>query len=255
MKTFFRCTAAEFLKSRRTIYLLAVFVMPTILSLFNFLLMFGANHQVGYYDSPTGWVQFGHNTYTFWAFFALPALLVMTSAFLAHIEHDTKQWRRLMALPVPRAPFYMAKMAVVLGLSVVSSLILWVEDILLGLLLSVTRPELGLSMANFTPFRMLYPFLMICVFCLFIAAIHLWFSLRVQNFVLSIGLGLAVILAGFFLSDIPIIGEVFPWSLPTLVYKADTMEALVGGLVYSLVGCLVVTVVGCIDFTRQDILS
>lgn len=255
MNAFFRCLSSEFLKAKRTLYLLAVVAMPTILGLFNFLLLSGIDHNAGYYNRPDGWVRFEHNTITFWAILVLPSLLVLVCAFIMHQEHDTRQWRRLMSLPIPRAPFYLAKMAAVVLMILLSSLILWAENIFWGWLLTLLRPELGLSMTNIKLWEMLIPYLIICAFSLFIAAIHLWFSLRAQNFVLSIGVGLALILAGFFLHEIPIIQLIFPWSLPSLVYKAGSLQTALIGMAYALVGWVVVTAAGCIDFTHRDVLS
>lgn len=255
MTIYFRCLSAEILKTRRTLYLVAVFVMPTILALFNFLLHLGIGHEPGYYGSPDGWVSFEHNTYTFWAILVLPFLLVLVCAFIAHLEHDTQQWRRLMCLAIPREPIYLAKTTIVFGLAILSSLILWAENILLGWLLSILAPELGLSLAHFSSGRTLLPFLLICLFASLTGAIQLWFSMRVRNFVLSVGLGLALILAGFFLKEISVVGFIFPWSLPALVYSARTLPEFIGGLAYSLVGWAAVTTAGCLDFTRRDVLS
>jgi hypothetical protein len=255
MNVFWRCLSAEVLKTRRTIYLLAVFAMPTMLSLFNFLLHVGLTHTEGYYATADGWMSFAHNTFTFWAILVLPSLVVLISAFVAHQEHDNKQWRRLMCLGVPWAPIYLAKSAVVIGLMLLSTILLWAEDIVWGWLIILLRPELGLSFSTFSPWHMFMPFGLICLYCFFIAAIHQWFSLRANNFVLSIGLGLALILAGFFLHDIDVIRIVFPWSLPATVYQADTLAVLLGGLAYSLAGWAAVTATGCWDFARQDVLS
>lgn len=255
MNIYFRCLSAEILKTRRTLYLLAVIAMPTILALFNFLLHLGIGHEPGYYNPPDGWMSFEHNTFTFWAILVLPSLLVLVCAFIAHLEHDTQQWRRLMCLAIPREPIYLAKTTIVFGLAILSSLILWAENILLGWLISLLAPELGLSLAHFNWGRTLLPFLLICLFASLIGAIQLWFSLRARNFVLSIGLGLALILAGFFLKDISLVRYIFPWSLPALIYSAATLPEFIGGLIYSLVGWAVVTAAGCLDFTRRDILS
>lgn len=255
MNIFLRCLSAEILKTRRTIYMLAVITMPTMLGLFNFLLHVGLDQQTGRYNTPNGWLLFEHNTRTFWAILVLPSLLVLICAFLAHQEHDNRQWRRLMCLPVPKAPIYLAKAAVVIALILLSSLILWAQNILWGWLFAILRPEMGLSLSTFSVLDTLLPFLVICLFAFFIAAIHLWFSLQTQNFVLSIGMGLAFILAGFFLNDIPVMRLVFPWSLPAVVYRATSYQELWTGMAYSLAGWGVVTAVGCLNFTRQDILS
>ncbi len=255
MSIFLRCLSAEWMKTRRTLYLLAVFAMPTILGLFNFLLILGIDHDAGYYEGPNGWVQFEHNTITFWALLVLPSLLVLMCAFMAHAEHDTKQWRRLMCLPLPRGPIYLAKMAVVMALMLLSSLILWGQNILWGGLIVKLRPELGLSFATIDLWHMLVPYLVTCLYALFIASIHLWFSMRVNNFVLSIGLGVTLVLGGFFLNDTPFLRFAFPWSLPSMVYQAGSLQAGLIGMAYGIIGWLAATFGGCLDFVNRDVLA
>lgn len=63
---FFRCISAEILKTRRTISLLGVIVMPSILSLLNFLLMLGTSREHEY-AMEGGWLSFNHNTISFWS--------------------------------------------------------------------------------------------------------------------------------------------------------------------------------------------
>jgi hypothetical protein len=255
MSAFMRCLSAEILKTRRTIYLLGVIALPTILTLFNFLLLLGIERDSGYYAKPNGWLSYEHNTITFWAILVLPFLIVLVCAFVAHQEHDTHQWRRLMCLAVPRAPIYLAKLALVMGLCLLSSAILWGENLLFGSLLAILRPELGLPIQAIAPWDMLLPYLAIFSYALLIMAIHFWFSLRANNFVLSIGLGLALILAGFFLNEVDVVRAIFPWSLPALVYKAGSLQAGEVGLAYSLIGCVAVSAAGCLDFARHDVLA
>jgi hypothetical protein len=254
MKTFFRCYSAEWLKMKRSISLLAALALPTILTLFNFLLILGVSTPRDY-SSPTGWVAFEHNTITFWALLVFPYTIVLLAAFNAHQEHDTHRWRQLMCLPLPKVPLYLAKFAAVTTLSFLSCLTVWLENILLGFLLSFLRPEVGLSLANITLFRMLIPYLFIFLLSLLILAIHFWFSMRVQNFVLSIGLGFALGLVGAFLRDQGIWNFIFPWALPSLVYTVKTVQEIIPGLAYSLVGFVIFTAAGCLSFIRRDVLS
>jgi ABC-2 type transport system permease protein len=255
MTFFLRCLAAEIYKSKRTIALAGIFLLPTILSLFNFFLLIGLNNPAGYYATPNGWLQFEHNTITFWALLVFPYGLVLVSAFSAHQEHDIHHWRQTMCLPLPKAPLYLAKLALVMGLSLLSCLVLWVENIGWGWLFSRLRPELGLSLARITLGKMLVPYLWIYLFSLLILAIHFWFSMRAENFVLSIGAGFALGLLGAFLHEGGSWSMVFPWSLPPLVYTAESWAQVAAGALYSLVGFAAVAAGGCRSFTRRDVLA
>lgn len=255
MKYFLRCLSAEILKTKRTIYLLGVIALPTILSLFNFLLIAGVGGRADYYATGAAWVSYEHNTITFGALFVYPSLIVLVTAFITHQEHDTGSWRRLMCLPVPREALYLAKLCVAAGLVLLGCLLIWLENIVWGWLLSLLRPEMGLVLANITPLDMLVPFLFIFLFALLILGLHFWFAVRVHNFVLSIGLGMALIMMGMFLRELSFFNVAFPWALPVLVYHAPDVATAIGGLIYSGVGFLLVTLAGCWDFVRHDVLS
>lgn len=255
MRVFLRCLSAELLKTRRTIYLLGVILMPTILSFFNFLLLLGLSEKEGYYAVAQGWVRFEHNTITFWGLLVFPCVIVLVTAFTAHQEHDIAHWRQLMCLPLPKAPLYLAKLALVLGLLLLSCLVLWLENIVWGTLLSLARPEVGLSLARITLWKMLLPYLWEFLFSLLIVAVHFGFSLRVQNFVLSIGLGFALVLAGAFLHEVAFWKIAFPWALPSLAFSAEGWAEGGPGLAYSILGFLLLVYVGCRDFIRRDVLS
>jgi hypothetical protein len=255
MKYFLRCLAAERLKTKRTIYLLGVFALPTILSLFNFLLIAGIAGQEGYYAGDRQWVSYEHNTITFGALLVYPILIVLVTSFITHQEHDTGSWRRLMCLPMPREALYLAKLSMSTILVLLGCLIMWLENIVWGWLLSVLRPEMGLVLTKITPLDMLVPFLFIFLLALLILSLHFWFAVQVHNFVVSIGLGMALIMMGMFLRELSFFNVAFPWALPVLVYDAPDVATLIGGLLYSMIGGLVCTFAGCWSFVRRDVLA
>jgi hypothetical protein len=76
------------------------------------------------------------------------------------------------------------------------------------------RPDRGLSLANIALWDMLVPYLCIVAFALLIVSFHLWLAMWARNFVLSIGVGVSLGLAGAFLHDDALWRLAFPWSLP-----------------------------------------
>ncbi len=250
----FRCISAEILKTRRTICLLGIIVMPSILSLLNFLLMLGTSQEQEY-ATEGGWLSFSHNTISFWSLLVLPCVIVLVSAFSAHQEHDTKHWRILMCLPVSKSAIYMGKLTMIVSLTLLSCVLLWVENIFWGCLLSILRPETGLSLARLNLFGLLLPFVLIFLFSLLLIAIHFWFSMRVQNFVLTVGIGFFLSLVGAFLHDEPIWQIIFPWSLPSLVRSASSWQEGMIGLLYSFLGFILLAYLGSRNFLRRDVLS
>ncbi len=253
MNGLIHCISAELLKTGRTMQLLCVIAVPTVLSLLNFLLMLTTSRD-GQYAVEDGWFSFAHNTITFGSMLVLPWLIVLLCAFSAHQEHDTKCWRILMILPLPKPAVYIGKLAVVAGLAALSCLILWAQNIIWGWLLSVLRPETGLSLARLTPCSLLAPYLLMLCFSLLLLAIHFWFSWRVRNFALAIGIGFFLVLLGSFLQGAATWRIVFPWSLPSLVHSASSWQEAIAGLVYSTAGFALIVHLACRDFVRHDVL-
>lgn len=254
MSYFFRCLSIEALKTKRTVYLAGVVLLPLALGFLNFLLLTGAAMNYNY-AQPGGWVHFEHNTITFWSLLVFPAVLILLTAFIAHQEHDAKHWRQLMCLALPKTALVLAKEVMVIGLALLSCLTLWVGNIVWGWLFSLLRPELGLSIQRIALADMLAPYLWILAFSMVILAFHFWLSMHVQNFVLSIGCGFALSLAGAFTHKIAIWKMIFPWALPSLVYTATSWPEVYTGLLYSGVGFLLITAAGCWSFLRRDVVN
>ena len=249
-----RCISAETLKARRTIQLLGVIAMPTVLAVLNLALMITASRE-NEYATPGGWLSFAHNTISFGSMLVLPCVVVLATAFSAHQEHDSGRWRTLMCLPVPKSSLYLGKLAVVSGLCLLSCLILFAENILLGGLLSILRPETGLSLARLDVLGLLLPFLLCFVYSLLLVAVHSWLSWRVQNLVATLGAGFFLPLIGTFLHDEPIWRMVVPWSLPSLVHAASGWQEGLVGLLYSVAGFATVSYLSCRSFVRRDVLA
>ncbi len=251
-----RCISAELLKIRRTNYLLGAVALPTILSLLNFILILMLDtSRDKEYASEGGWLSFAHNTITFWPLIVLPCVIVLVTAFSAHQEHGTKRWRTLMCLPVPKPALYLAKLAVAAGLCLFSCVVLWGENILWGWLFSLLRPEAGLSLARLNPLGLFIPFLFAFLYSLLLLAIQFWFSMWVQRFSLTVGVGFFLSLVGAFMHDEAIWRLVFPWSLPSLARSASGWQEGVIGLLYSIAGFAVVVCLGCQSFARRDVLE
>ena len=255
MSAFRRCLSAEILKSRRTIYLLGSVLLPTLLSVFNFLLHFGNTGQYDRADQVSAWMLFHHNTFTLGALIVFPVVFLFASTFTAHQEHDTHQWRRLLSMAVPRNALYSAKVAFTAGLGLLACLVMWAEDILFGWLYTLIEPASGLIFQQMPIVRMLLAFLYIFILGLFMTGLQFFMSMKAKNFVLSIGVGVACILAGIFLADVDGLSFIFPWALPASVYKADTIAELVGSMIYSLAGFALTVYWNGRIFVRQDILD
>jgi hypothetical protein len=155
-------------------------------------------------------------------------------------------------MAVPRGAVYMAKVTFTLGLGLLSCLVMWAADILLGGLYVLMKPERGLIFSQMPVGNVLVIFLMIFVLGMLMMGLQFFFSMRVNNFVLSIGVGLAFILAGMFIAEVPVVRFFYPWSLPELVFKADTFLELYLPMAYSFLGFILTALFNCRVFIHKD---
>jgi hypothetical protein len=253
MKHYLACLSAELLKARRTIYLLGSILLPLLLAGFNFLLHLGAGISPEGTEQRAAWMSFAHNTYSLGALIVFPVIFVFASTFTVHQEHDNHQWRRLLSMAVPRGAVYLAKLTLTLGLGLLSCLVMWLADLGFGAAFASLRPESGLLVKQMPIGMLLLPFLMIFLLGVLMAGLQFFFSMRVKNFVVSIGAGLALILAGMYFVNVPVLRFIYPWSLPALVYKADTLAQLLLPMAFSLLGLAVTIWFSIRAFIRQDI--
>lgn len=254
MGYWWRCLRAEALKCKRTLALTLVVAVPLALGALNFLLLLGVSAPRDY-ATEYGWLDFEHNTITFWAIIFSQATAILATALSAHQEHDAGLWRRLMCLPVPRGALYLAKLTTTLGLMAVAGLMVWVGNLGYASLYAWLRPDGGLAAAPLDLWIMARPFVLIYGLGLFMVAIHFVASLNVRNFVVSVGAGLVVALAGAGLHDYAVARQVVPWCLPTAVYLADSWGEMWATLAISGTGFVATAALGAWIFGQRDVLS
>ena len=98
-----------------------IFVAPLLVALLQFFI--GLNQR----RIPAGfklWDAVFQNSLSVWAIFMLPLLITLETALLAGVEHTEKQWKHLLALPVPRYTVYLAKLLTALLLMLAGTLLL-----------------------------------------------------------------------------------------------------------------------------------
>ena len=72
----------------------------------------------------------------------MPLLITLVTALLNGIEHSDRQWKHIFALPMPRHTVYVAKFVVAQCLISVSTCILSLLTVVVGVFATYLRPEL-----------------------------------------------------------------------------------------------------------------
>lgn len=239
-----RVLVAEAAKLRRSLVLLLCAAAPTMVALLCALMF----HQKGGSDQP--WSSYLLSAAAIWSFFMLPMTVTALTVLVAQLEHGPKFWNHLLALPVPRASFFAAKIVVVLLLVAAMSALLFVLTPALGWIGDAAA--LGRSLTG-DPDLAGFASTLAKMFAgaLLLIVLQLWTALRFRSFVppLVLGIGgtfVAVVATG---SDY---GPYFPWLIATNALASDPARAQLALGVGSIGGLIAVAAM-LVDLSRREI--
>lgn len=250
MKHLLRALAGEQLKLRSTLAARLCFIAPAlVVALCVLQLLFSAN-PTPMADGQQAWQRFAQGVLVLWAFLMLPLYVTLQSALLAGLEHGERQWKHLLALPLPRGTHYLAKwlVLVLLVLLAIAFLVLLIPPG--GWILMQVRNPLGLSGAQ-PWFFLLSRGAAIFAASVFIISLHTWISIRWSSFTVAAAVGMSATVAGFLIAQSARFGHWYPWSMPMQVLAGEG-ERIGFVVMAGLVGGGLALIAGLADFSRRD---
>lgn len=206
----------EFVKVRRTLAWPVCALAPLLVAIVAVM--------IALRKGEPAWRELLLNGFALWAYFVLPMTVAALSALLAQIEHGPRAWDHLFALPIPRRTLVVAKVATLMLMLGVSSILLLVFIAALGV--ATGAPSVGFPASGGLA-------LAATTWCAsaFMAAVQLWVALAVRSFVAPVGLGLAGTFAVVAAMGAPETAAL-PWGMPLAalpVSGANPMPALIAG--------------------------
>ncbi|WP_114519932.1 ABC transporter permease [Altererythrobacter sp. ZODW24] len=181
----------------------------------------------------------GTATAGFWSFAMLPLGITALSVLLAQIEHGSRGWDHMLALPGVAERIFIAK-----GLIMWLVSGLWGVCLFIGLLFQIEltqfiAPDLFTGVADYSLLAVLLLKMWLASFllCMILLFVALWF----RSFVVPLALGIggtfaAIATAGSFE------GMYFPWLMPLSMLRTDPAEAQVS-LGFGLIGGIVLLII------------
>jgi len=241
--------AAEALKLRRTLALRMCAVTPAVVVTLC-VLQFGLTELEVGQTPQAAWKSFAGASFALWAFLMMPLFVTLEAALLAGLEHSDRQWKHLLALPVPRSVHYLAKWTALVALLLTTALLFVGLIALGGWALTFIRADTGLG--GWPPLGWL---LRLCtsmvVAGLLMAAIQLWVAIRWRSFTVAVAAGMSATVAGFIIGQSRF-GRFYPWSMPVQLF-AKKGEHSGFALVASLLGATVVIALSIWEFSRREL--
>lgn len=209
-----RACMAELLKLRGTLALAMAVAAPLlVVGVFSAQLLVMPVSSAPPDGGDQAWQALSAGAMGLWCFLMLPLYTTLQAALLANMEHANRQWKHLLALPVPRHHHFFAKGWALALLSCASAAALYLAILLAGQVLPLLKPALGFQ--GPPPWQALLGavFAATCASAL-MATLQLFVALRAGNFTVAVGVGMSASVAGFLVGQSPRYGPWYPWTMP-----------------------------------------
>jgi hypothetical protein len=253
--TLLRVLHAELLKMKRTVALKMVVMAPAAVMLLVFLAAYQAPFStLNFNGIKNKWTVLASLTLRAWAILMMPLYITLETALVAGLDHSENQWKSLLAGPVPRWTLYVAKLLVVMAMTVLSTLVLLCGILIDGSVLA--RVQSAVVFEFPVPWAAILQDGANVVGLAFLAlTIQHWVSLRWRSFSVSIGTGILALVVGFAVAagqQADSWVQYFPWALPMLVLARQPQHIEAALLISAVLG-LGVVAAGCLDFCRREV--
>jgi hypothetical protein len=203
-----RAIHAEQLKLRNTLALWLCLLAPLLVAVLGFAIIWSNPAMLSQTSVGTRWTVAIKTVMGVWAGMMLPLFVTLESALLAGLEHGNSQWKHLLALALPRAAHYAAKLIALVALVALATTVLCLLTLAGWLLLTLPadsaltgRPALG-TLTGCAVATMLAALPMI--------AEQFFIAIRWRSFSLAMASGITATMIAMFIPHDGIFGRWFP---------------------------------------------
>ena len=212
MLAFWIAFRVELLKTRRSLAFWVVLAAPLAIAVMQVAMyMDYMDYYLG--DSLNNpWPMFNQTMLTYWTLFMLPLFITLETALLAQMEHRQHNWKMIFSQPLPRWAVFCAKYLTGGLLLSVSSIVLLGLMAVTGYGLHLVYPGYGFA-APFPVFDSARHLLLVGGASALILTIHTWISLRRDNFIIPIVVGIVATVLGVFIFGSEYVYW-YPWTIP-----------------------------------------
>ncbi len=187
-----RGISAEIYKFRGTLTLWLLILAPAFVPVINFFIFFMRGDRfIKPEDNP--WKLLTEYSIDP-ANFLFPFFVFIIALFVNNIEYNSNTWKLIYTQPLSRTTIYLSKLKVFASMLLFSLILFAVFTQLVGLILSVLKPEFGFDKAYDHSF--LYQVsIKTFLASLGYASIHFWISQHFRNIILPLGIGIGGIIS------------------------------------------------------------
>lgn len=195
MQDFINLLKTEFLKTKRSLVLWSTILLPLAICGFVSIGFYIKSDRVIKYPPELQWIHLIGSINSIMGIILLPMFIVFLSYAINNIEHEADSWKSLFSLPISRWNIYISKYIFVLFLSAICLFAFPLFILIFGNFLVFLEPKL-----QFDEYSVVY-IIFKTYFKLFLSSIGIltvqfFFSVQWNNFIKSMGLGLAGTIVG-----------------------------------------------------------
>ncbi|CAG4997523.1 hypothetical protein DYBT9275_01792 [Dyadobacter sp. CECT 9275] len=152
--------------------------------------------------------------------------ILLIIGLILNVEHKAHSWKHLFTLPVSRAKLYFVKLTFIFTTILVFIILYFVFAISMGHFLGIVKTEL-----KFSEFGVPSGYILKFITDFFVSIIPMviiqyWISIRMENLVTSLGLGLLGLLLGLLFKNGPYI-IFFPYGMPFQVWNYPLTDSII----------------------------
>ncbi len=211
---------AEFLKSKRSAAVRLTLIGSAFIP-FVFLLMyvFKPEHFIESV-SPNPWIEHYVGGFQSGAVFLLPMFIILITSLVTQIETRNNAWKQVFTSPVSVTSVIIAKF-VLIQVIIISCFILFdIYMAISALTANLINPGYNFFSTHADLNAILMYSLKIYLATLGISAIQFWISLRFKNYILPLGIGMALLITGMIVLRWEYI-YLYPYAYPMLSFMTS----------------------------------
>jgi lantibiotic transport system permease protein len=210
----------EFLKSKRSASVrLTVLGSAFIPFVFLMMYIFKPEHFIKAL-SVNSWIEHYVSGYQSGAAFLLPMFIILITSLVTQTETKNNAWKQVYASPVSITSVVLAKFIMV-QVIIISCFILF--DLYMGLTAiaaNIINPGYNFFSSHLDMNAVMMYSLKIYAATLAISAIQFWISLRFKNYILPLGIGMALLITGLIVMNWEYI-YLYPYAYPLLTFMTS----------------------------------
>jgi hypothetical protein len=213
-------TKAEFLKSKRTAAFWLTFIGAAFVPIVSFIrLVARPDHFIPVFKNDP-WQLFINDNWQAGSLFLLPMFVILVTSLVVQIEYKNNTWKQVYASPRTMADIFLSRFIVIQTLILTAFILFNAFIIIAGCAVSLVHKEYTFF-DHQVPWNTLLTVTLKLYFSVqAITAIQYWLSLRFRNFIIPVGIGLALLITGFMIHQWEQL-YYYPYMYPAIFFWRD----------------------------------